>query len=66
VFTPSTQPHPDHWSFLYDLAKNPENWMQNQVDEALDCYENDTFVHELKALNAWSELCEALGNRKGE
>jgi hypothetical protein len=66
VFTPSTQPHHDHRSFLYDLAKYPENWIQNQVDEALDCYENDTFVPELKALKAWPELREALGNRKGE
>jgi hypothetical protein len=51
---------------LYDLAKYPENWMQSQVDEALDCYENDIFVPELKALKAWSELCEALGKRKEE
>jgi hypothetical protein len=51
---------------LYDFAKYPENWMQNQVDEALDYYENGTFVPELKALKAWPELCEALGNRKGE
>ncbi|KAL4939335.1 hypothetical protein BDV06DRAFT_225137 [Aspergillus oleicola] len=40
-FTPSTQPHRQKWQIIYDLARHPRNWLEEQIDELGSMYEMD-------------------------
>jgi hypothetical protein len=62
-FTPDTQPHRQHWSVLYELAKYRPGWKEAWLERVLPWYENGTWRPEFGVLSSWSELREELEKR---
>ncbi len=62
-FTPDTQPHRQHWSVLYELAKYKPGWKEARLEQVIPWYDEGTWRPELGVLNSWSELREELEKR---